>query len=75
MNANEIEFAAQLEARQPTGEWYPIRILRRCREKSLPSPPKDVMFEVCITYPDGATAKGLCVASEIRRHADTGRNR
>lgn len=72
MNACEIESCAALEARQPTGEWYPITIIRRCREPSLPSPPKDVMFEVEVTYPDKITARVFRMASEIRRVASKG---
>ena len=72
MKVDEIEIRTMMEARQPTGEWYPVEILSRCAEPNVPAASKkDAMFRVLIHYPDRVTAKGLRCASEIRPRTNT----
>lgn len=65
MKACDIEVGMKLEARQPTGKWYPIEVLRRVVQRSL-LPSTDPMFWGRVTYPNKATAEVLRVASEMR---------
>ena len=73
MKACAIHDGVTMEACQPTGEWYPVQIIRRHNELHLPLLSKsDPMFWVLITYPDRTTARGLRMASEIRLPTSTG---